>query len=145
MDYKVMQRSQKGHKFILSVIDEVTNYLIIVSMYHTKSEKVGEALIENIISKYCIPDCIIMDQGSSFMSTLMNYLFRKFGIKVKTVAPFSHQLLQEEQRILTKDLTEQGQMWHKYLPLATVAYNTFQSPNLRNYSPLLCMAVLGCM
>ena len=75
------------------------------------------------------------------MSTMMNYLFRKFGIKVKTVVPYNHQSLQAEHgikslsSILTKHLTEQGQMWHKYMPLATLAYNTFNSPNLGNYSP----------
>ena len=37
--------------------------------------------------------------------------------------------------ILTKHLTGQGQTWHKYLSLATFAYNTFHSPNLGNYSP----------
>ena len=26
-------------------------------------------------------------------------------------------------------------MWHKYFPLATLAYNTFNSPNLGNNSP----------
>ena len=26
-------------------------------------------------------------------------------------------------------------MWPKYLPLATFAYNTFNTPNLANYSP----------
>ena len=26
-------------------------------------------------------------------------------------------------------------MWPKYLPLATLAHNTFNSPNLANYSP----------
>ena len=36
--------------------------------------------------------------------------------------------------ILTKHLTEQGQMWHKYLSLAILAYNTFNSPILGNYS-----------
>ena len=36
---------------------------------------------------------------------------------------------------LTRHLTEQGQMWHKYLPLATLAYNTFNSPHLGNYLP----------
>ena len=92
MDLKVMPRSQKGHKFILCVIAEVTNYVITVPIYHVKSE-VGEALIENIIAKYCIPVCIIMDQDSAFMSSLMNYLFRKFEIKVKTVAPYNHQSL----------------------------------------------------
>ena len=30
---------------------------------------------------------------------------------------------------------EKGQMWHKYLPFNTFAYNTFNSPNLANYSP----------
>ena len=37
--------------------------------------------------------------------------------------------------ILTKHLTNVGQMWPKYLPLATFAYNTFNTPNLGNYSP----------
>ena len=96
MDLKVMPRSQKGHKFILCIIDEVTNYLIRVPICHAKSEEVGEALIENVIAKYCIPDCIIMDQDSAFMSSLMSYLFRKFEIKVKTVAPYNHQSLQAE-------------------------------------------------
>ena len=32
-------------------------------------------------------------------------------------------------------LTEQGQMWPKFLLLATLAYNTFNSPNLVNHSP----------
>ena len=33
MDLKVMPRSQKGHKFILCVIDEMTNYLITVPIF----------------------------------------------------------------------------------------------------------------
>ena len=115
--------------------------MITVPIHHSKSEKIGEALIENVISKYCIPDYTIMDQDSTFMSTLMNYLFRKFGIKVKMVALYNHQSLQAEHgikslpSILTKHLTEQGWMWHKYLLLATLAYNTFNSPNLGNYVP----------
>ena len=75
MDLKVMPRSQKGHKFILCIIDEMTNYLITVPIHHSRSEQVGEALIEHVISKFCAPDCIIMDQDSAFMSTLMNYFF----------------------------------------------------------------------
>ena len=33
MDLKVMSQSSKGHKFILCVIDEVTNYIITVPIY----------------------------------------------------------------------------------------------------------------
>ena len=36
--------------------------------------------------------------------------------------------------ILTKHLTNLGQMWPKYLSLATFAYNTFNTPHLANYS-----------
>ena len=136
-----MPRSQKGHKYILCVIDKVTNYLITVPIFQAKSEEVGEALIENVISKYCIPNCIIMDQDSAFMSSLINYLFSEFKIKVKTVAPYNHQSLQAAHgikslsNILKKHLMEKGQMWHKYLPFTTLAYNIFNSSNLANHSP----------
>ena len=32
-------------------------------------------------------------------------------------------------------MTNLGQMWPKYLSLAMFAYNTFNTPNLANYSP----------
>ena len=57
------------------------------------------------------------------------------------MAPYNHQSLQAEHwikslsHILTKHLTRLGQMWPKYLSLATFAYNTFNTPNLGNYSP----------
>ena len=62
-----------------------------------------------------------MDQDSAFMSSLMTYLFHKFNIKVKTVAPYNHQSLQVEHgikslaHILTKHPTSLGQMWTRYL------------------------------
>ena len=71
MDLKVMPRSQKGHKFILCIIDEM-NYLITVLIFQSRSEEVGEALIEHVISKFCTPDCVIMDQDTAFMSNLMS-------------------------------------------------------------------------
>ena len=73
---KVMARSHKGHNFILCIVDEVTNYLITVPIYHSRSDEIGKAIIENDMSKYGIPEYIIMDQDSAYMSTLMNYPFK---------------------------------------------------------------------
>ena len=62
-----------------------------------------------------------MDQDSTFMSSLMNYRFQKFDIKIKTVAPYNHQSLQAEHgikslsNILTKHLTNLGQIRPKHL------------------------------
>ena len=58
-----------------------------------------------------------LELDSAFMSSLMNYLFKKFDIKVKTVAPYNHQSIQGEHgikslsTILTKHMTNLGQMW----------------------------------
>ena len=141
MNLNLMPKSYKVHVFILCIIDEVTKYIITVPIHHSRSEEIGDALIENGISKYCIPNYIVMDQDSAFISTLMNYLFKRLNIKIKTVAPYNHQSLQAQHgiksllTIQTKHLTEQGQMWPRYLPLVTLAYNTFNSPNLGYYSP----------
>ena len=54
MDLKVMPKSQKGHKYVLCVIDEVTNFLIMVPIFQARSGEVGEALLEHVITKHCI-------------------------------------------------------------------------------------------
>ena len=141
MDIKVMPRSQKGHLIHLCIIDEETNYLVTAPLYQAKSEEVGAVLIKHVISKYGTSEYMIMDQDSVFMSSLMTYLFKKLGIKIKTVGPYNHQSLQAEHdikslsNILTKHLTGQGQTRHKILSLATFAYNIYNSPNLCNHSP----------
>ena len=98
-----MPRSHKGHRYILCIIDEVTNFLITVPIFQARSEEIGEALLENVITKYCIPEYIIMDQDSAFMSSLMTYLFHRLDIKIKTIAPYNYPSLQVENGI--KSLT----------------------------------------
>ena len=78
MDLKVKPRFQKGHQYILCVIDEMTNYLITAPLYQARSEELGS------------PDYMMMDQDSAFMSSLMSYLFKKLGITIKTVGPYIH-------------------------------------------------------
>ena len=93
----------------------MTNYLITAPLYQARSEEVGDALIENVISKFGMPEYMIMDQDSAFMSSLMSYLFKKLGISIKTVGPYNHKSLQVEHgikslsNILSKCLTGKGQ------------------------------------
>ena len=51
IDLKVMPRLHKGHRYILCIIDKVTNYLVTVPIFQARSEEIGEALIENVITK----------------------------------------------------------------------------------------------
>ena len=110
-------------------------------MHQSRSEEIGNALIENVISKYCVPNYIVMDQDSAFMSSLMNYLFKKLDIKDKISGALQPSVvtgrtcIKSLSTILTKHLVDLGQMWPKYLPLGTLAYNTFNTPNLAKLTP----------
>ena len=47
VDLKVMPRSYRGDRYILCIIDEVTNYILTAPIKQAKSEEVGEALINS--------------------------------------------------------------------------------------------------
>ena len=76
------------------------------------------------------------------MSMLINCLFKRLGIKIKTVTPLqSSSFLQARHgikalvNIFTKHLTGQGQCWPNYLPFAIYSFSTFSNPNLNVLSP----------
>ena len=133
-----MPRSYKGHKYILCIINEVTNYLITVPIHQAKSEVGDTTLIENVITKYCIPEYIIMDQDSTFMSAIMTCLLNKFNIKIKTMAPYNNQSLQAEHgikslpNILTKHLTRSDVA--KILIFGYICLQHINTTNLENRS-----------
>ena len=63
MDLKVMPRSNNGHKYIVHIKAELRNYLILVLIHQSRSEEIGDALKENVIKKYCVPE--YFNNGSS--------------------------------------------------------------------------------
>ena len=73
----------------------MTNYLVTAPLYQVRLEEVGEELVENEISKFGTPEYIIMDQHSAFMSMLMDYLFKRLGVKIKTVGLYNINLYRE--------------------------------------------------
>ena len=134
MDLKVMLRSWKGHKYILCTIDEVTNYLITVPVHQSWSEEIGNALIECNFKILCAQ--LYTNGSRQCMHVLTNELFvQETWYQDKNYGTYSHWLLQAEygiktlSTILTMHLTNLGQMWLKYLSLATFVYNTVNISN----------------
>ena len=64
-----MSGSSKGHKLIFVVIDKVTNFIVTIPIHHSRSQEIGDALIEHVFSTYSVPECIIMDHDSVCIST----------------------------------------------------------------------------
>ena len=54
MDLKVMPTFYRGYEFILIVIDEVTKFMVTIHIHQSRSEEIGDALIEHVFSKYIV-------------------------------------------------------------------------------------------
>ena len=55
-----------------------------------------------------------MDQDSAFMSSLMNYLFMEFYIRIKTSVPHNHSLTQAEHGIKPfSTIVDQASDWFR--------------------------------
>ena len=70
----------------------------------------------------------------------MQYIYKRLGIKIKTMTPYNHGSLKTEWHIRTiseitiKQLTGTGLMWAHYLQTCTYPYSSFASPALNRLS-----------
>ena len=102
-----------------------------ISLYRGTSNNIGEALINHIFCKHGPACFLIFDKDQAFLSSVMQYICKTLGIKIKTIYPYNHWLLKTERHIrtisemITKQLTGTGQMRTHYLQTCTYAYTSF--------------------
>ena len=82
-----LPRSSSGDKYILVVCDYATRYPEAVAMKSVMAEYVAEELI-SIFARVGIPQEILTDQGSNFMSNLLAELYRLLQIKPIRTSPY---------------------------------------------------------
>ncbi|GFO17205.1 gypsy retrotransposon integrase-like protein 1 [Plakobranchus ocellatus] len=75
-----LAKSDRGHRFILTVVDVATRWVEAVALKETTTEMVAEALL-TIYARLGIPKEILSDHGPQFISDLMNQVCRLMGIK----------------------------------------------------------------
>ncbi len=142
MDLKHMPQSRKGHKFILVIICEVSNYIITAALKRATAEAVCEALVEKVFGYFGTPTQIVSDLGSEFMSSVTRYMLAQYKIRWLSVGPTNHKSLMAEHgiksiaNIIMKHLSGMGQDWHIFLPFTMLSYNIYNTPNLDNYAPI---------
>ena len=68
-------RTTTGHKYILTIVDYATWYPEAIPLRTRNAKTVAEALIQ-YFSGVGIPDEIVSDQGSNFMSKLLAQLYQ---------------------------------------------------------------------
>ncbi|GFO10438.1 gypsy retrotransposon integrase-like protein 1 [Plakobranchus ocellatus] len=79
--------SETGHRFILTLVDYATRFAEAVPLRKIDTESVAEALVD-IYSRLGVPEEVLSDQGTQFISDCMKEVCRLLGIKQKTTTPY---------------------------------------------------------
>ena len=79
--------SEAGHRYILTLVDYATRYPEAVPLKNIDTETVAEALVD-IFSRLGIPEEILRDLGTQFVSDCMKEVARLLSIKQLTTTPY---------------------------------------------------------
>ena len=83
-------RSASGYKYLLTLMDLYSKYPEAIPLRRVDNEAVLEALLE-VISRHGIPESILTDQGSVFMSRLTKSVCNTLGIEQIRTSPYHPQ------------------------------------------------------
>ena len=120
--------SEAGHRYILTLVDYATRYPEAVPLKKNTTEAVAEALLD-IYSRVGIPEEVLTDQGTQFMSECMQEVSRLLSIKGLTSTPY-HPIcngLVERwngtlKSMLKRLCQDQPKQWHRLINPVLFAY-----------------------
>lgn len=72
-----------GYKYILSIKDRFTKYIVLINLKSITSASILEAFIEHYLTNYGTPQIIITDNATNFKAETVEYFVQKLGIKHK--------------------------------------------------------------
>ena len=79
--------SEKGHRYILILTDYASRYPEAVPIKNIDTETVAEALL-NMYSRLGVPEEVLSDLGTQFVSKCMEKFSRLLSIKSLITAPY---------------------------------------------------------
>lgn len=126
-----LTKTKRGNQFILSIQDQLTKYLVLVPLKDQQAQSIIDQLLEHYIYIFSAPRTILTDQGTNFVSKLMETFEQAFKIKhIKTTSfhPQSNGSI-ERTHATIKDLlktcmTDRQTEWDENLKLICMGYNT---------------------
>ena len=123
-----LPRTDRGNRYILTIVDYATRYPEAFALPSQTAEVVADALME-FFSRVGIPDEIISDQRTNFMSALISQLCDTLGVKKIKSTPYHPETNGLVERMngtlkamLKKFVYDTPKVWDKVLPYVLFAY-----------------------
>ena len=123
-----LPRSRSGNRYILTVCDYATRYPEAIHLPSTEAERIAKELVK-LFACVGIPDEILTDQGTNFMSTLLQEIYQILHIRRIRTTPYHPQTDGLVERFngtlksMLRKLTSRSQKdWDDILPYLLFAY-----------------------
>ena len=132
--------SKDGHRFILVMVDYATRYPEAAPLKTIDTVTVAESLL-NMWTRVGIPEKVLSDQGTQFISDVMKEVHRLLSIEGLRTTPYHAQGNGLVERfnatlksMLKKLCGEKPRTWHRFLPAVLFAYREVPQAST-GYSP----------
>ena len=141
IDIKHMPTAFGGYQYLLVIMCDQTNFIIITPLRSRDAQSLAEALIYEVVYLFRPPRQIIYDKAAEFTSHILQAILHMLNCKLKVISPCNHGSSKVEKQIKTisdiivKHLWDKGQMWPLFVTTAAYAMNTFASEALNGFSP----------
>ncbi|XP_041945156.1 uncharacterized protein LOC121707019 [Alosa sapidissima] len=123
-----LERTQRGHRYILVVCDYATRYPEAFPLRKVTATTISQAILQ-LFSRVGIPQEIITDQGTAFVAKKMRQVYSLLGIKGIRTTPYHPQTdglveryNQTLKGMLRKYVSANGKDWDRWLPYLLFAY-----------------------
>lgn len=122
--------SMNGNKYILTLQDDLSKYTMAAPMVNQEASTVAQTFFNNFISIIGIPESILTDQGTNFMSKMFAELCKLLKISKINTSSYHPQTNQVESwhkslaEFLRHFVNCDHSNWDEFLPSATFCYNT---------------------
>ena len=131
MDIVPFDEPSGGYHAIITAMDVFSRYLFTYNVVRTDASTVARVLVDIMTRHAYLPTTIITDKGTQFMSEVVADATRTLGIQLRHattkhaqtigILERCHASLKESLKISTG---ERRTMWHQYVAIATLNYNT---------------------
>lgn len=88
-----LTKSYKDNKYALTMICELSKYLIVAPIANKEANTVAKAMFENLVLIHGPIKLLISDQGSEYVNAIMRQLCEYVGISHKTSTAYHHETL----------------------------------------------------
>lgn len=123
--------SMTGNRYILTVQDDLSKFVIAVPLTEQTAEEVAKAFVDDVILIYGIPQTILSDCGSQFLSETFKAVCKLLGIKKTQTTSFRPQSNGSNERshkglieYIRNYVSADQSNWDHWVKFATFVHNT---------------------